>query len=187
MDELDELEDIYFGKRKVKDQKEYYKLTGLYEYAHLLNPPTEPEVHVPFNLMVNLAKVAPPGDEAKFMKAKLEDYGHLKETAKGIDERIQRTLNWVNDVDDEESETIQLTDVQRQVVKGIIGELRTAEDVEAYQASIFNVANALELKAREVFPVVYRILLSRNRGPRFGPYVGLVGKESVIASLEAAL
>jgi len=72
-------------------------------------------------------------------------------------------------------------------VKGIIEELRTAQDVESYQASIFNVAKALELKARDVFPVVYRILLGKDRGPRFGPYVGLVGKESVMASLEAAL
>ncbi len=187
MDELDELEDIYFGKRKVKDQKEYYKLTGLYEYAHLLNPPTEPEVHVPFNLMVNLAKVAPPGNETKFMKAKLDDYGYLKETDRGIDERIRRTLNWIRDIDDDKQDAIVLTDVQRNVVMGIIEELRTAEDVEAYQASIFNVAKALELKARDVFPVVYRILLRKDRGPRFGPYVGLVGKESVIASLEAAL
>ncbi len=187
MDELDELEDIYFGNRKVKDQKEYYKLTGLYEYSHLLNPPTEPEAHVPFNLMVNLAKVAPPGNEAKFMKAKLEDYGYLNETDRGINKRITRTLNWIRDIDSEKSEPIELTDVQRQVVKGIINELMKAEDVEAYQASIFNIAKVLDLKARDVFPVVYRILLGKDRGPRFGPYVGLVGKESVIASLKAAL
>jgi lysyl-tRNA synthetase class 1 len=187
MDELDELEDIYFGTRKVKDQKEYYKLTGLYEYAHLLNPPEEPEVHVPFNLMVNLAQVAPPGNEAEFMKAKLDEYDYFKETDRGIDERIKRTLNWVKDIADDRQEAIVLTDVQKQVVKGIIEELRAAEDLEAYQASIFNVAKALDLKARDVFPVVYRILLGKDRGPRFGPYVGLVGKDSVITSLEKAL
>jgi len=187
MDELDELEDIYFGKRKVKDQREYYKLTGLYEYAHLLNPPEEPEVHVPFNLMVNLAQVAPPGNETEFMKAKLDEYDYFKDTDKGIDERIQRTLNWVRDIADDKQEAIVLTDVQRQVVKGIIGELRAAEDLESYQASIFNVAKVLDLKARDVFPVVYRILLGKDRGPRFGPYVGLVGKDSVIASLEKVL
>ena len=187
MDELDELEDIYFGKRKVKDQLEYYKRTGLYEYSYLLNPPEEPEAHVPFNLMVNLAKVSPPGNESKFMRAKLDDYGYLKETDRGIDDRISRTLNWIRDIDDDKQDAIVLTDVQRKVIRGIIEELRKAEDVEAYQATIFNVAKALELKARDVFPVVYRILLRKDRGPRFGPYVGLVGKESVIASLEAAL
>jgi lysyl-tRNA synthetase class 1 len=187
MDELDDLEDVYFGKKKVKDQMEYYKLTGLYEYCHLLNPPTEPEVHIPFNLMVNLAQVAPPGNEVEFMKAKLEEYEFFKETDKGIDERIQRTLNWVTEVADEERVSIELTDIQRQIVQGIIEELRAAENVEAYQGSIFAVTQALDLKARDVFPVVYQILLGKERGPRFGPYVGLVGKDSVIKSLEQAL
>ena len=187
MDELDDLEDVYFGKRKVKDQREYYKLTGLYEYVHLLNPPEEPEVHVPFNLMINLAQVAPPGNEAAFMKAKLEEYEYFKDTDKGIDDRIQRALNWITEVEDEERVAIELSDIQRQIVQGIIDELRTAKDVEAYQGSIFTVTKALDLKARDVFPVVYRILLGKERGPRFGPYVGLVGKDSVIKSLESAL
>ena len=187
MDELDDLEDVYFGKRKVKDQRESYKLTGLYEYVHLLNPPEEPEVHVPFNLMVNLAQVAPPGNEAEFMKAKLEEYEFFKDTDKGIDERIQRTLNWITEVADEGRVDIELTDIQRHIVQGIIDELRAAEDVDAYQGSIFAVSKALDLKARDVFPVVYQILLGKERGPRFGPYVGLVGKDSVIKSLESAL
>jgi lysyl-tRNA synthetase class 1 len=187
MDELDDLEDVYFGKRKVKDQREYHKLTGLYEYCHLLNPPEEPEVHVPFNLMVNLAQVAPPGNESAFMKAKLEEYEFFKETDKGIDERIKRALTWITEVEDEGRVTIELTDIQRQIVQGIIDELRMAEDVEAYQGSIFTVTEALDLKARDVFPVVYQVLLGKERGPRFGPYVGLVGKDSVIKSLESAL
>jgi lysyl-tRNA synthetase class 1 len=187
MDELDDLEDVYFGKRKVKDQREYHKLTGLYEYCHLLNPPEEPEAHVPFNLMVNLAQVAPPGNESAFMKAKLEEYEFFKETDKGIDERIKRALTWITEVEDEGRVTIELTDIQRQIVQGIIDELRMAEDVEAYQGSIFTVTEALDLKARDVFPVVYQVLLGKERGPRFGPYVGLVGKDSVIKSLESAL
>ena len=187
MDELDELEDVYFGKKKVKDQMEYYKLAGLYEYAHLLNPPKEPEAHVPFGLLVNLALVAPPGNELEFMKAKLEEYEFLNETDKGIDERIQRTLNWISDISEEEPEPIELTDVQRKIVQGIIDELGNAQDIEAYQASIFTVTKNLGLKARDVFPVVYRVLLGKDRGPRFGPYVGLVGKDSVIKSLKSAL
>jgi lysyl-tRNA synthetase class 1 len=121
------------------------------------------------------------------MKAKLEEYDYLKDTDKGIEKRIQRTLNWIRDVADEVQEPIELTDLQKQIVQGIIRELNVAETVEEYQATIFTVTKQLELKARDVFPVVYRILLGKDRGPRFGPYVGLVGKESVIKSLESAL
>jgi lysyl-tRNA synthetase class 1 len=86
MDELDDLEKIYFGIKKVKDELEYYKLSGLYEYAYLLNPPKEPSAHIPYNLMINLAKEAPPRNEIEVMKAKLEYYKYLKETRKGIEE-----------------------------------------------------------------------------------------------------
>ena len=187
MDELDELEDVYFGKKKVKDELEYYKLAGLYEYAYLLNPPKEPEAHIPYNLLVNLAKVAPPGNETEFMKAKLEQYEYMKETSKGIDDRIQRALNWVSDIIDEEHEHIEITNAQREAIQSIVDELKTANTEDEYQATIFNSAKAHSLKPRDIFPVVYQILLGQPQGPRFGPYVGLVGKESVIKGLEEAL
>jgi lysyl-tRNA synthetase class 1 len=187
MDELDELEDVYFGKKKIKDELEYYKLTGLYEYAYLLNPPLGSETHVPYNLMINLAKVAPPDNEGEFMKAKLEDYGYLKESKKGIDERIQRALNWVEDIEENEHEVIEISDKQRIVLKSIIDELEKATNENEYQATIFNASKAHDIKARELFPLIYQILLGQPRGPRFGPYVGLVGKKSVLMKLKKAI
>ncbi|TRO60402.1 lysine--tRNA ligase [Candidatus Bathyarchaeota archaeon] len=187
MDELDELEDVYFGKKKVKDEMEYYKLAGLYEYAYLLNPPKEPEAHIPYKLLVNLAKVAPPGNEAEFMKTKLEQYEYMKETNKGVDERIHRALSWVSDIIEEEHEHIEITGIQKEAIQSIIDELKTANTEDEYQATIFNSAKTHNLKPRDIFPVVYQILLGQPQGPRFGPYVGLVGKESVIKGLEKAL
>ncbi len=35
--------------------------------------------------------------------------------------------------------------------------------------------------------MLYRILLGKPQGPRFGPYVGLVGKETVTKELRDAL
>ena len=187
MDELDELEDVYFGKKKVKDELEYYKLAGLYEYAYLLDPPTEPEVHIPYNLMVNLAKVAPPGNEVEFMKLKLEEYEFMKDTSKGIDDRIKRVLSWVNDIVEVEHELIEVSEAQKEAIQTIIDALKTASNEDEYQATIFNAAKAHGLKAREIFSVVYQILLGQPQGPRFGPYVGLVGKDSVMKDLSKAI
>jgi len=187
MDELDDLEDIYFGKKKIKDELEYHKLTGLYEYAHLLNPPKEPEVHIPYNVLVNLAKVAPKENELEFMSAKLKEYEYLKETKKGLTKRIQMAINWVEDIVEEEFEPITITDVQREALKTIIEELEQATNEDEYQATIFNASKKHEIKARNLFPIVYQILLGQPRGPRFGPYVGLVGKESVIKKLKKAI
>jgi lysyl-tRNA synthetase class 1 len=187
MDELDDLEDIYFGKKKMGDDLEYYKQTGLYEYAHLLKPPTEPQVHVPFNLMVKLARVAPKGSEAEFIKAKLEEYQYLKETSNGLDERVSRALNWVQDFSEDEPEKVELNDAQRAAIRAVAEKLREAENLEEYQAVIFDVSKAMSMKPRDVFPLVYQILIGRLQGPRFGPYVELVGKETVIKELERSL
>jgi lysyl-tRNA synthetase class 1 len=187
MDELDDLEETYFSERKAGDDLEHYKQTGLYEYVHLLKPPTEPQVHVPFNLMLKLARVAPKGAEEGFIRAKLEEYQYLKATSRGVDERIRRALNWIQDFQEDEPEKVELDEAQRGIVKAIIDGLKRSEGLDAYQAVIFDVSKAMNLKPRNVFPLVYKILIGRPQGPRFGPYVELVGKESVIKELELSL
>lgn len=187
MDELDDLEDIYFGKKKIKDDLERHKLTGLYEYSYLLNPPEEPQAHVPFNLMIKLARHAPKGSETEFIKTKLDEYNYFKETDNGIDERIERTINWIQDFPEEEPIKIDLTEEQKTAVKEIINALKEANNEDEYQSVIFNVAKELSMKPRQIFPIIYGILLGKPRGPRFGPYVGLVGKETVIKDLENSL
>jgi lysyl-tRNA synthetase class 1 len=187
MDELDDLEEVYFGKRKVKDDLERYKLTGLYEYSHLLEPPSEPQVHVPYNLMIKLARYAPDGAEHDFITSKLDEYGYLKETKRGLDERIGYALNWVQDFEEDEPMYVELTDEEQKAVKAVANELEKASNEEEYQAVVFTVSKSTGVKARRLFPVIYRILLGKTQGPRFGPYVGLVGKETVVKELRDAL
>jgi lysyl-tRNA synthetase, class I len=187
MDELDDLEETYFDKEKTSYDLEYYKQTGLYEYLHLLKPPNEPQAHIPFNLMVRLARVAPKGTEKEFIEAKLEEYKYLKETRKGLTERITYALNWVQDFEDEEPKKIKLNASQRDAVQAIIERLREADNIEEYQATVFNSAKAMNMKPKDIFPIVYMILIGRPQGPRFGPYVELVGKETVLRELERGL
>jgi len=187
MDELDDLEDVYFGKRKVKDELERYKLAGLYEYSHMLEPPEEPQVHVPFNLMIKLARFAPEGAEYVFIETKLDEYGYLKETTRGLDERIERALNWVRDFEEEKPTHVELTNEEKEAVKAIVNELKKASNEDEYHAAVFSVSKSTGVKARKLFTVLYRILLGKPQGPRFGPYVGLVGRETVIKELRDAL
>jgi lysyl-tRNA synthetase class 1 len=121
------------------------------------------------------------------MKTKLEEYEYLKETRHGLDDRIKMALEWVQDIVEEEHEPITLSDTDRIAIQSIVTELENATNIDEYQATIFNAAKTHNLKPRDIFPIVYQILLGQPRGPRFGPYVGLVGKESVIKTLREAL
>jgi lysyl-tRNA synthetase class I len=77
MDELDDLEEIYFGKTKINNEIEKAQLKGLYEYCWMLKPPRLPSIHVPYNLLLKLARVAPKDSETEFIKTKLKE---IKET-----------------------------------------------------------------------------------------------------------
>jgi len=187
MDELDDLEDVYFGRVKVKDPKERAKLSGLYEYCWMLKPPEEPSVHIPYNLMTNLAMVAPKGAEARFIREKLRDYGYLDQGDRGLEDRIRYALNWVRDFGETSVKEVALTLQEAEAVKALMEVLRVAEGEDEFQSAVFDVARAAGMRPGKLFRVLYQILLGRPQGPRFGPYVVAMGKESVIRELEKAV
>ena len=187
MDELDDLEDIYFGRVKVKDQMNRAKLSGLYEYCWMLKPPREPAVHIPYNLMVNLAKVAPKESEAEFIGEKLKEYGYLDRGDRGLEDRIRYTLRWVEDMGEPSIERVTLTEQETEAMKYFLRALELSNDEDGYQSAVFDVARGHGLRPGGLFSVLYKILLGRDRGPRFGPLVVAMGKENVLRELEKAI
>lgn len=187
MDELDDIEDIWFGKRKVKDSMEKTKLMGLYDYVWMRNIPEEPTVHIPYRLLLNLAKVAPKGIEEKFIRDKLEAYGHLKDGDTGLDGRIRYALNWIEDFGEPELPPVILSTEEKKAIDSLITALNQAADEEAYQSSVFEVAKEEGMRPGNLFQLLYGILLGKPRGPRFGPFTATMGKEAVISELKRAL
>lgn len=183
MDELDDIEGVYFGKTNTLNEMELAQTSGLYEYCWMLKPPKEPEVHVPFNLILKLARLAPRGAEAEFIKVKLREYGYLDKTENGLDKRIGYALNWVGDFVNEPLE-VNLTEQEFAIVKAFISELMKTNTSEEFQGVAFKVAKANDWKPRDVFSVIYRVLLGKSQGPRLGPYIALIGKEDVISELD---
>ena len=187
MDELDDLEDIYFEKTKILDEVDKARLIGLYEYSWMLKPPEAPFVHIPYNLMIKLSRLAPKGSEKEFIRSKLKEYGYLDKGEMGLETRISYALNWVTDFAEEAASQAVLTENQKEAVKATIVALVEASTMEEYQSAVFNVSKEMGLKPREFFPVIYQILLGKNQGPRLGPYIALIGKENVLKELEAVL
>ena len=191
MNELDELEDIYFGKKQIRDPKEKAKLTGLYKYVWLLNPPKNPSIHVPYNLLTYLAKVAPKGKERDYMIQKLREYGYLaknQEPNSNLLKRIDYALNWVKDYAEEIKETaIELSEKEEKAIKKLIEFLKEKRTAEEVQNAIFQIARKHEIKPPNFFKTLYMILLGSPKGPRLGPYIVTMGRENVIRTLKKAV
>jgi lysyl-tRNA synthetase class 1 len=187
MNELDELEDIYFGKKMVSDKKEKAKLIGLYKYCRLFNPPSKAGDHVPYNLLTFLAKMAPECSETDFILEKLQGYGYGKEgLTDDLKRRIGYALNWSKDFTEITEKAVELTEQEKAAVNQLIDALDADATEDEIQSAVFNIARNSDVKPGKFFRALYRILLGAPQGPRLGPYVLAMGRENVIAALKRA-
>ena len=188
MTELDKLEDIYFGKKVVEDKNELVGLKGLYEYVWRLRPPERPDAHIPYNLLVYLAKIAPKGKENEYALSKLEEYGYLRgDQQQDIDARLRYARNWAEDFTEITEHIPTLSGPEANAVRELLGIIRGPTSVDALQNSIFEVAKKNGIDPPEFFKMLYGILLGSPRGPRLGPYIEAMGRENVADALERAV
>jgi lysyl-tRNA synthetase class 1 len=189
MNELDYLEDVYFGKKQV-GEKEAIRLKGLFRYCYVMKPPTKPGIHVPYNLMAFLVKMAPKDSINDYVAEKLQTYGYLQKGQaldEGLQQRIQYALNWTQDFEEIKESTIELSVTERKAIAEFIEKLKTETDADAIQNAIFTSAKDNGLKPAALFKIFYQILLGAPQGPRLGPYVLAMGKDNVLAALERVL
>jgi len=185
MNELDELEDIYFGRKAVADAKERAKLTGLYKYCQLLKPPSKPSVHVPYNLLTYLVKVAPKGFEIEYVTKKLRGYGYVKDEAlEDLKKRIEYALNWARDFAEIKERVVKLDEKEAVAVREFIQILQTEVDEEQIQGAVFSIARKHSISPKRFFRILYTILLGVSEGPRLGPYVVAMGRKNVTDALK---
>lgn len=190
MNELDYLEDIYFGRKQAKDNREAAKIRGLYEYVWCLRPPKKPAVHVPYNLLTFLAKMAPIGNETEFITEKLQGYGYLPK-GQMLDENLKKRTefasNWIKDFEEIKETAVSLTDEEKTAIAELIDILKVEDDADKLQNAIFNVAKKNVLQPGVFFRSLYTILLGTSQGPKLGPYLLAMGKQSVVEALQRAL
>ena len=188
MSEIDTLEKLYFGKAKEANPARKRKLTALYEYCHLLKPPTKMSLHIPYQLLTNLVVVAPRDSIVTFIIQKLRDYGYLKdEPPVELHERIAYAKNWAQDLHQIEVEPVTLTDSERVAILELIERLETNGDAQTIQQTIFQVARANSIKPKTFFRLLYTILLGQPSGPRLGPYIETLGATRTAEVLKKSL
>jgi lysyl-tRNA synthetase, class I len=190
MNELDSLEEVYFGKKPAKDERELVKLRGLYEYCWAMKPPAKPSAHVPYNLLAFLAKMAPKDNAEEFIVEKLQSYGYLQKNQQidaDLKKRVEYAFNWIGDFEEIKETPTNLTSEEKEAVAELVQVLETEEDPDKIQNAIFNAAKNNGLKTGAFFRVLYAILMGAPQGPRLGPYVLAMGKQNVIAALRRVL
>lgn len=190
MNEFDELEDIYFGKKQIANKKELAKLTGLYKYCCWLNPPSKPSIHIPYNLLAYITKIAPKNKETEYVTQKLREYGYLKNKEiplKALKKRIQYAVNWNHDFMEIKETQLKLTSNETDAIKELVETFQDKINAEIIQSAIFNIAREHDIPPKRFFKILYTILLGTPAGPRLGPYIIAMGKQNVTEALQRAI
>jgi len=190
MNEFDELEDTYFGKKEISDKRELAKLSGLYKYCWWLNPPSKLSIHVPYNLLAYLVKVAPEDKEAEYVAQKLREYGYIKgkePIPAGLEEKIRYARNWNQDFTEIKETQLELTTDETEAIGELVKILQGEMDAEVVQSAIFDIARKHNVPTRRFFKTLYTILLGTTAGPRLGPYIVAMGKQNVTEALQRAI
>jgi lysyl-tRNA synthetase class 1 len=189
MNEFDAIEDVYFGKKQL-NPKETMRLKGLYQYCWVMKPPENPSIHVSYNLLAFLVKVAPKDCLNDYVAEKLQNYGYLQKNQKidvNLTKRIEYAQNWSCDFEEIKETDVVLSLEDKKAVTELLQNLRSADDSDKIQNTIFNAAKNNGLKPSEFFSILYTILLGTSHGPRLGPYVLAMGKQNVSNALKRAL
>jgi lysyl-tRNA synthetase class 1 len=116
-----------------------------------------------------------------------------------IPKRLLRAYNWAREYGSEQD----IIDVPEAVPSDVISMIGNDDrrflskfveileheslDDDAMQASIFNTAKEVGIKPKRAFLILYRILLSKNSGPRLGPFLNVLGNEWVLERIKSAL
>jgi lysyl-tRNA synthetase class 1 len=155
-----------------------------------MQPPAKPSVHVPYNLLAFLVKMAPKECLNKFVTDKLQRYGYLQKgqtIAADLARRLEYAFNWTQDFEEIKETPVSLTSAEKTAITHLVKVIEAEDEADKIQNAIFNAAKSNGLKPGAFFKTLYAILMGAPQGPRLGPYILAMGKQNVIAALRRAL
>jgi lysyl-tRNA synthetase, class I len=185
MDEYDLYEDLYFGKLRESNPAKLIKIKGVYEYTNHLNPPGQPQPHVPYKLLVQQASLFS-DDRTLRIFNRLLKYGIVKEKTENLLQRIDFASKWADDMFTLGTEAVEIEMDQSQrkamaeilnTARSFIGSEEDPETPKNLQSKVFEIARNNGLEPKEFFKLLYRILINADRGPKIGNYVIDLGLE----------
>jgi lysyl-tRNA synthetase class 1 len=180
-------------------------LSGLRDYP-LLNPEKQPDsaiwhifnrgsnipeynTAINFSLINNLISTIGTGD-ANLILEYLKRYDPPAEKHTGIlTDLVNKGINYYRDFILPHKHYRAPTGDERKILQHLRDRLAHHEgsNEDELQSIPFDVARECGVPAQELFKIFYEVVLGQERGPRFGTFTRLVGKNKVLALLEATI
>jgi len=188
-EDYDKCERIYFGEQEVGEKKRL-KEGRIYELSQIHGvPPTMP-VQIPFRHLCNLLQINS-GDIGSVMGLyELDD-----EQKRRLRIRATCAWNWITRFSPEdfrfrlqkdEDPAVELNEAERKLLTDFRDEIERLDqhDEESLGTAIYDIARNGGVEPKELFLLVYRVLIGKEKGPRLAGFILTVGKEKVLRILK---
>ncbi|HJU78521.1 MAG TPA: lysine--tRNA ligase, partial [Nitrososphaeraceae archaeon] len=189
MEEYDNYEDIYFGKKKEDNEDKLIKAKGLYEYINHLGVSEELLQHVSYMLMVQQASFFSGNDRIKKIFDRLVKYKVASNLTSDLAQKIQLACNWSDDHSSAEKFDVALTEKEKMIIRKILEGLENEDpksnlDAEKIQQLIYETSKQNEEQPKKIFKLMYKMLINAESGPRLGGYITDLGRQRIRSILD---
>jgi lysyl-tRNA synthetase class 1 len=142
-----------------------------------------------FSLVLNLISALGAGDHALLWQYLRRYDPAVNENRAIVETMVDRAVAYFKDYIEPQKKYRPATAAERPLFEALLTRLEAypGEDEAELQAMVFDVARERQVDPKEFFASIYEVLLGQERGPRFGTFVRLVGKERICAMLTKAL
>ena len=193
-DKFDRIEKTYFNPDNIDNDRKRKHWKRVYELA-VVEVPEEKPVRVPFQHAAFVAQTVPEEEWRDKGIDSLQRTGHVPEdlSEKNVEqvvERLEKAKNWARnhapeeyryEINSEVSDSVveKLSEEQLEAVKLLEDKLRNTgfQDQEQLDNELYNVRDESSLDTGEFFETFYRVLLSREQGPRLSRLIMSIGVE----------
>ena len=190
-DEQDDLEKIYYEKKKVENERDRVTFSRLFEMIQIKPIKKIYQPKISFDLLLEIIKILPEKNQLNFTLNKLKELDHIKtitpELKIDVEKRLFYGKNWFEKFGKKEEVKVEVTDKEKEAIRNLINVIEIENDGEKLQYKIFEVAKNSGIEPVEFFKLIYRIILNSERGPRLGPYIIERGKKEIIEKLKEAI
>jgi len=188
-EDYDKCERIYFGEQEVGEKKRL-KEGRIYELSQIHGVPPKMPVQIPFRHLCNLLQINSGNVETVIGLYELDD-----EQKRRLRVRANCAWNWITRfspedfrfrLQEENDPPVELSGTEKQVLerlRDVAGHLEDYDE-QGLGTAIYDIAREGEIEAKELFVLVYRVLIGKEKGPRLAGFMLTVGSEKILKILE---
>jgi lysyl-tRNA synthetase class 1 len=141
---------------------------------------------ITFSLINNLISALGTGDKDLVIEYLMRYDPTTEKDGAVIGDLVTKGMNYYQDFVLPNKQYRVPTEQEKEMLQSLLDKLRDYEgdDVKEIQTIPFDVARSFDVAPGELFKMLYQVTLGQERGPRFGTFVELVGKEKVVGMIE---